>query len=133
MSEAKRQRTANRNVIIVVILFGASLLLGSAPGSADGSIGVRDIAWVVLSIVSFVTLLWAMFVSYRQADERQRLIQLQATSISFATVMLGIFAAQLLDALALVSLKISSQIVFMGGVILWLTLLGILERRSSRS
>lgn len=133
MSEAKRQSTTNRNAVIVCILFGISLLLGSVPGNTDGSIGARDIAWAALSIVSFVTLLWAMFVSYRQADERQRLIQLQATSISFATVMLGIFAAQLLDALALVSLKISSQIVFMGGVILWLALLGILERRSSRS
>lgn len=133
MSEAKRQTTANRNAIIVAILFGASLLLGSAPGNADGSIGARDIAWAVLSIVSFATLLWAMFVSYRQSDERQRLIQLQATSLSFATVMLGIFAAQLLDALTLVSLKISSQVIFMGGIILWLMLLGILERRSSRS
>jgi len=78
-----------------------------------------------------MTLLWAMFVSYRQADERQRLIQLQATSLSFATVMLGIFVAQLLDAVALVGLKLSSQVVFMGGIILWIILLRFLERRRS--
>lgn len=131
MSEAKRQRTANRNAIIVAILFAISLLLGSEPASANGTIGVRDIAWVVVSLLSFSTLLWAMFISYQQADERQRLIQLQATSISFATVMLGIFVAQLLDAVALVGLKLSSQVVFMGGIILWVVLLRFLERRRS--
>lgn len=133
MSEASRKRTTNRNMIIVSILFAASLLLGSAPGNVDGTIGTRDIAWATLSALSFVALVWSMFLGYRQADERQRLIQLQATSISFATVMLGIFIAQLLDALGLVGLKPSSQIIFMGGIILWLSLLWLLERRSSRS
>lgn len=130
MSEAKRQRTTNRNAIIVFILFTISLLLGSAPMDTS-SVGMRDMAWAVLSFLSFAALLYAMFVSYRQADERQRMVQLQATSISFATVMLGIFVAQLLDAIALVALKPSTQVVFMGGIILWIILLKILERRHS--
>lgn len=129
MSEVKRQHTANRNAIIVAVLFALSLLLGSTPIEINAAIGIRDIAWVALSVIAFITLLWSMCVSYRQADERQRLIQLQATSISFATVMLGIFVAQLLDAIAVVTLKPSSQIVFMGGIILWLILLRVLERR----
>lgn len=129
MSEATRQKTANRNATIVVILFAISLLLGSTPANPDGAIGTRDIAWVVVSLLSFLALLWAMFTSYRQGDERQRLIQLQATSVSFATVMLGVFVAQLLDAISLVTLKLSSQIVFMGGIILWVILLKILEPR----
>lgn len=131
MSEAKRQRTTNRNAIIVFILFTISLLLGSAPMDANGGIGTRDIAWAVVSFLSFATLLWAMFIGYKQADERQRGIQLQATSISFATVMLGIFVAQLLDAIAIVALKSSTQVVFMGGIILWVILLRVLERRHS--
>lgn len=131
MSEAKRQRTTNCNAIIVFILFAISLLLGSAPMDANGGIGTRDIAWAAISFLAFVTLLYSMFISYRQADERQRLVQLQATSLSFGTVMLGIFIAQLLDAIALVALKPSTQIVFMGGIILWVILLRILERRHS--
>jgi uncharacterized membrane protein len=130
MSEAKRQKTANHNAIIVFILFAISLLLGATPASVDGSLGTRDIAWVAFSLLAFLTLLYSMYISYRQADERQRLIQLQATSISFATVMLGIFIVQLLDAVHLATLKLSTQIVFMGGIILWLILLRFLERRS---
>ena len=130
MSEAKRQKTANRNATIVFILFAISLLLGSAPANADGTIGARDIAWAAVSLLSFLVLLWAMWIGYRQSDERQRLIQLQATSVSFATVMLGIFVAQLLDAVNFVALKLSTQIVFMGGIILWVILLRVLERRS---
>lgn len=131
VSEIKRRRTANRNAAVIISVLFVALLTGSgATNAPNGELGVRDIVWGSLSVAAFAGLLWSLYISYRQADERQQIIQLKATSLAFVGIIFGMVTAQILHALAIVSLHTSIQIVIIGGVLLWMTLLKQLERHT---
>lgn len=132
ISEMKRQRTASRNAIVVMTLLFVALLTGSgATSSPTGELSTGDMVWGGLSIIAFASLLWSLYISYRQADERQRLIQLKATSLTFVAIIFSMVAAQILHALAIVKLDVTIQIVVIGGIVLWMTLVKAVERRSN--
>ena len=128
----KRQRTANKNAAIVMILLFIALLTGNLAISApDGSLDVGDVAWGILSVLAFGGLLWSLYISYKQSDERQQLVELKATSLTFMIVILGVVIAQILHALAIISLNITVQIIVIGGILTWISLMKIVERRSN--
>lgn len=132
ISEMKRQRTANKNAAIVMTLLFVALLTGNLAVSApDGSLDIGDIVWGGLSVVAFGGLLWSLYVSYKQSDERQQLVQLKATSFTFMIVIFGVVIAQILHALAIVSLNITVQIIVIGGILAWISLMKVIEHRSN--
>lgn len=132
ISEMKRQRTANKNAAIVMTLLFIALLTGNLAISApDGSLDIGDIAWGSLSVAAFGGLLWSLYISYKQSDERQQLVQLKATSLTFMIVIFGVVIAQILHALAIVSLNITVQVIIIGGILTWISLMKVVERRSS--
>lgn len=128
----KRQRTANKNAAIVMTLLFVALLTGNLAISApDGILDIGDIVWGGLSVAAFGGLLWSLYVSYKQSDERQQLVQLKATSLTFMIVIFGVVIAQILHALAIVSLNITVQIIILGGILAWISLMKVVERRSN--
>jgi cation transport ATPase len=130
ISELKRRRTANKNTIISMALLFVALLSGSsATRVSTEELSSGDIIWGGLSIIAFATLLWSLFIAYKQADERQQLIQLKATSMTFTIVILGIITAQILHALSIVRLNTSVQFIVIGGIVLWWSLMKAVERR----
>lgn len=131
ISERKRQRTASRyGMVVVVLLFIALLAGGTASPAAGQPLSAGDIAWAGLAIAGFALLLWSQFVSYRQSDERQQFIQLKAAAVAFMGVLLGIVVVQLFHALGIVTMHIATQVILIGGILLWNTLLKFFERRT---
>jgi len=130
-NEINRRRTAARNSVFVFLLLLAALMAGSSTTTVPGeSLGGRDIAWIAISFAALCTIVWSLFVNYRQADERQKEIQLKAATIAFIAVMFGLFGVQILHAVHLVNLTIAAQVLFIGGIVVWEGLLWIFDRRS---
>ena len=129
-NEIKRRRSASRNGIIVVVLLFGALMAGSSVSTQPGeAVGARGIAWITLSVIALLVLLWSIFTSYRQADERQQLMQLKAAALAFMAVMFSLFVAQLFHAVNLINLAIAAQGIFIGGVLLWNLFLWAADRR----
>ncbi len=132
ISEINRRRTANKNSTFVMALLFIALIAGSsATNGPDEALETGDILWGALTVIAFTSLIWALYVSFKQSDERQQLIQLKASSSTFAAVILSIVTGQILYALNIVSLSISIQFVVIGGILLWMSLLKVFERRSN--
>jgi hypothetical protein len=72
-----------------------------------------------------------MVISYRQADELQRLNQLKAASVAFLAMLCGVFAAQMLYAILTINLAIALQVIFIGGIVLWSLVHTWLDRKTS--
>lgn len=127
-SEIKRQRTSTRNTVIVMALLFVALIGGAgATSSPNENFSTSDIIWGGFSVIAFATLIWSLYISYKQADERQQLIQLKATSMAFLAVIFGVVTAQILHALDIVSLDISIQIIVVGGIVLWASLIKVVR------
>lgn len=132
ITEIKRQRNVNRSAGTAMALLLVALLAGSgATSSPNQALSVGDIAWGVLSVTAFAILLASLYIAYRQADERQRLIQLKAASVTGVALVFGLVTAQILHALDVVGLHITVQIIVIGGILLWMTALKTIERRSN--
>ena len=132
ISELKRRRTANRNTVLVMALLFVALLSGaSATSTANKNLNLHDKIWGVFSVLAFAALIWSLLVAYKQADERQKLIQLKATSMTFVAVIFSLVSAQILHALNVVALSISVQFIVIGGIVLWTVLTKEVERRSN--
>jgi len=132
ISEIKRRRTANKNNLIAMALLFVALISGSgATRVASENLSSGDIIWGGLSVIAFATLLWSLFISYKQADERQRLIQLKASSMTLMAVTLSILTAQILHALNIVGLNVSIQFIVIGGIVLWSSLIRAVEHSSN--
>jgi small neutral amino acid transporter SnatA (MarC family) len=132
ISEIKRQRTAARNTVIVMaLLFVALVSGGGATSTPNESLSTGDLIWGGFSVIAFASLIWSLYIAYKQADERKQLIQLKANSLAFVVVIFSIMTAQILHALDIVSLNISIQIIVIGGILLWTSLMKVIERRSN--
>jgi hypothetical protein len=129
ISEIKRRRTMFRNAILVMALLFIALVVGSGSTTTDSGPSGRDIAWGILTVVAFGSMLWAQYVAYKQADEFQKLVQLKAAAISFMVVLFATVVAQMLHALTIISLDKTIQIVIISGVLAWMALLKLFERR----
>ncbi|MGF7228583.1 MAG: hypothetical protein ACQR33_01210 [Candidatus Saccharibacteria bacterium] len=126
ISDIKRKRTASRYAILVVLLLSLALVEGNSSGS-----NARTIIWAALSGLAILVLVWATFVSYKQSDERQQIVQLKAAALAFVAVLLGLFVAEMLHAIYAINLNIAIQAIFIGGILLWNSLAKALDRNRS--
>lgn len=128
-SEINRQRTQRKNAAITIVLLAIALMM---PSMSNGeAVGVWDYAWASLSFIGLMALVYTVITSYRQADELQKMLQLKAAGIAFLAVVVGLFTAGLVHALADVALAPVMQIVTIAAVGLWSTLLSYLNKRSA--
>ncbi len=129
-NEIKRRKTNLRDGIAVGAILLIALLIGSAPQVDSHNPSARDIIWALISFVGVLTLLLASYLAYRRADERQQLVQLKAAAITFLAILLGLFTAEMVNALKQINLNPILQILFIGGIVLWTMLQKMIEYRS---
>jgi hypothetical protein len=130
-NELNRRRTTLRDGLAVGVIMLVALLIGSTPQADPGNPAAKDILWAGISFIGVLALLIVSYLGYRRADERQQLIQLKATAITFLAVLLGLFTAEMLYALKHINLNPIIQILFIGSIILWTVLQKLIESRNN--
>jgi len=130
-SELKRRNAAWRNGLVVAVLLLLALGMGSSITTEPGvSPTATAIWWVALTCGAFGLLLVSSFINYRQSDERQKLIQLKAAALAFMSAVMGLLVVEMLHAINALNVNIGLQATFIGSIILWNILVGVIERRS---
>lgn len=129
-NEINRRKSNLRDGLAVGVILFVALLMGSAPEANPGNPTTRDFAWAAVSFVGICALLLVSYLGYRRADERQRLVQLKASAITFLALLLGLFTVEMLYALKQINLIPIIQILFIGSIVLWILLQKIIESRA---
>jgi small neutral amino acid transporter SnatA (MarC family) len=130
-NELNRRRTTLRDGLAVGVILMVALVIGSTPQADPRNPAARDIMWAVISFIGVLALLLVSYLGYRRADERQQLVQLKATAITFFAVLLGLFTAEMLYALKQINLNPAIQILFIGSIVLWSVLQKLIESRNN--
>ena len=112
--------------IVALVIVQASLVIVDPKAGAS----TWNLVWSLLPLVPVAWLVWAQLRSLRRADEYQRILQLDAMAIGFATVMVVSLTGGLLDAAGVGDARQSLQITFTAGVLSWLTALAVKTARS---
>jgi len=113
--------------VVVLVTLQLSLILIDPDGGASSA----NLAWSLLPLVPFAWLVWAHLRTIRRADERQRGLLLSALAAGFGAAMLLAFAGGLLDAAGIGNAARSLQVTFIGGIVVWLATLAVLNRRTA--
>ena len=131
-SEIKRQRTANKNIVTAMALLLVALIIGGGTVTPpNGQLTIRAIIWGIFAVIAFASLLIALFIAYKQSDERQQLVQLQATSLTCTAVIFSLVSAQILHALDIVDLQIALQVIVAGAIVLWMSLIKVSKAKGA--
>lgn len=110
----------------MLILVQVSLEILDPKAGASG----WNLVWSLLPLLPILWLVWAQLRSLRRADEYQRIDQLEAMAIGFATVMVVALTGELLDAAGAGNTRQSLQVTFTVGVLSWITALAVKTVRS---
>ena len=111
----------------MVVAQGSLVLL-----DPDGGASAWNLLCSLLPLVPAAWLVWAQVRGLRRADEYQRVMQLQAMAIGFGAFVLLSLAGGLLDAAGIGDARQALQITFIGGVLAWISALGVLTLRAPR-
>jgi hypothetical protein len=127
-SDVVRERAALREVLpaVVALVVVQSSLLMLDP---DGGASAWNVVWSMLPMGPAVWFVWAQVRALRRADEYQRLVQLEALAIGFATVILLSMAGGLLDGAGIGDPAQSLQVTFIGGTLAWVVASAVVGRR----
>ena len=127
-SDRARDQAARRDILpAVVLLLAVQASLIALDPDGRGSAG--NLAWSLLPAVPAIWLVWSQLRSLRRADERQRMMQLQAMAVGFGSMIFLSFAGGLLDAAGIGSARQSLQVTFIVGTLAWVLALVIGARR----
>ena len=128
-SDVIRERAALREMlpgIVVLTVLQGSLILFDPRGTASA----WNVAWSLLPIVPVLWLVWAQLRNLRRADEYQRVVQLEAMAMGFATVIVLSLAGGILDAGGIGNPRQSLQVTFIAGTLTWLAALAVKTARA---
>ncbi len=129
ISDVARDRAAVRDVVpgvAALVALQVSLIMLDP----DGRASAWNLVWCLLPVVPAAWLVWSQLRGLRRADEFQRVLQLEAMAIGFATMMLLSFAGGLLDAAGIGSARQSLQVTFIAGTVAWVAALTIKTLRA---
>ncbi|MEU8587461.1 hypothetical protein AB0C59_10735 [Streptomyces sp. NPDC048664] len=122
------RRAARRGVLIdgvpVSALGVVALALGSSPSPGTAQ---KD-WWIATTVVFTLAIAWVLLRAFRRTDEYLRRIQLESMAIAFAAVLVALQVATLLDAAGIIQLHQVAQLIFLGGVGLWMTIADLRTR-----
>lgn len=129
-SDVARERAALRDLapgLAALLITQGTLLIADPEATSSG----WHLAWSLSPLVAIAMLAWGQIRVLRRADERERLQQLSAMAIGF-----GVFAVLLAGAAVLQSADIGdavqqTQVIFIAGIVAWITAMGVPMRRSS--
>jgi hypothetical protein len=85
--------------------------------------------WSLANIVPALWIVRAVVRALRRADEYQRIAQLEALALGFGAMAMALFVAGLLEAADVGVLRQSTQISFIGGVLVWVVALLVKTQR----
>ena len=129
-SDVARDRAAARDILPAVTLLvavQASLVIVDP----DAGASAWNLAWSLLPIAPALWLVRAQLRSLRRADEYQRVVQLEAMAVGFATVIVLALVGGLLDAAGIGDPRQSLQITFIAGTLAWVGA-GAVKARAAR-
>lgn len=129
-NELNRRKYNLRDGLAVGVILLVALLIGSAPQADPGNPAAKDVAWAAVSFTGVIALLSVSYLSYRRADERQQVVQLEAAALTFLAVLLGLFTAEMLYALKQINVIPVIQGLFIGSIVMWVLLQKLLESRN---
>ncbi len=128
-SDVARDRAAFRDavpaIVTLLVVQGSLVVLDPDDGSR-----VRNVVWSLLPLLPVLWLVYAQLRSLRRSDEYQRIVQLEAMAIGFATVIVAALVGGLLDAAGIGDARQSLQITFIAGIVSWIAALAIKTRRA---
>ncbi len=128
-SDIAREHAAWRDaapaIALLVITQGSLFWLNPSHPSSPGGV-----AWALSPLIAVVWLVWGQIRAVRRADEFQRLHLLQALSIGFAVLIVLLAGVGLLHAAEIGDLAQQTQIVFLSGIVAWVSALAVLSVRS---
>jgi hypothetical protein len=96
----------------------------------DGRASAWNLVWSLLPLGPALWLVWAQLRSLRRADEYQRMVQLEAMAIGFATVIVLSMAGGPLDAAGIGDPAQSLQVTFIAGTLSWIAVLAVKTRQA---
>jgi hypothetical protein len=127
--EATNERAATRDTLpaigLMVALQSSLLLL-----DPDGRASPRNILWSLLPLAPALWLVWTQLRGLRRADEFQRILQLEAMAIGFATMIMVSMTGGLLDGAGIGNTRQSLQATFIAGTLTWVAALVVKLRRA---
>jgi hypothetical protein len=127
-SDRARDQAARRDILpAVVLLLAVQASLIALDPDGRGSAG--NLAWSLLPAIPAIWLVWSQLRGLRRADDRQRMMQLEAMAVGFGAVIFLSFAGGLLDAASIGSARQSLQVTFIVGTLAWVLALVIGARR----
>jgi hypothetical protein len=122
-------RAARRAVLIdglpVALLGPVALALGSQPDQSS----TQKAWWIAVTVLFAVSVVWVLWRAFRRADEYLRKVQLESMAVAFAAVLVALQVATVLDATGIVELHQLTQLILIGGVVIWLTIADLRTRR----
>ncbi len=128
-SDAAREHAAWRDaapaIALLVITQGSLIWFDPARPS-----NVAGVAWALSPLVAIAWLVWCQIRNIRRADEFQRVQQLQALSIGFAVLIVLLAGVGLLHAANIGDLAQQTQVVFVSGILAWVSALAVISARS---
>lgn len=101
-------------MFLTLVIFGT---MGTHPTAH--AITIFDVLSAGAAFLAFLGLMALDVMNYRRADEMQQNLRLKAGAISFAAVIATALAAEILINLRVGTPKQYLQIIFIGGVVLW--------------
>lgn len=127
-SDLERTRATMRDMLpAAAVLLASQLSLELL--DPKGGASFWNLLWCLLPLLPSAWLVWAQVRALRRADEYQRIRQLEAMAIGFATAVLLAMTGGLLDAADVGSTRQSLQITFIGSILSWVIATGLKARQ----
>lgn len=126
-SDQTRDRAALRDMIlpfILLLLLNGSLIFFNPQGEPTP----LSVLWAFSPLLPFGWLIWTQVRALRRADEYQRMVQLEAMAIGFATMVFLSMVAGLLEGAGMGDPRQSLQVIYIGGVLIWVAALAVRSR-----
>lgn len=124
LSDVARSHAAVRDMVpgvVTLLIVQGSLVLLDPDGGASG----LNLLWSLLPLVPAGWLIWTQLRSLRRADEFQRVVELEAMAIGFASVIVLALAGGLLNGAGIGDPRQSLQVTFILGGLAWIGALAI--------
>jgi hypothetical protein len=121
-------RAARRAVLIDGLPVSTLGLVALALGSSPDPSATQKAWWIATAAAFTLAVAWALVRAFRRADEYLRKIQLESMAIAFATVLVALQTATLLDSAGVIQLHQLAQPIVIGGVATWLVIADLRTR-----
>jgi hypothetical protein len=125
------EKVATNNIAIALFLV---LVIGGSTASynPNSTVSLGDVLSSIAGLLALLGLITVDVLNYQKADEFQQVVRLKAAAMGFAAVIAACFASEVLINLNVGSPRQYLQIIFIGGVLLWVIIPIVLIQKTTR-